>query len=287
MAVSRQPRTGASTPSRALHELLAGRTLTPAQRRIAQYLLANIGEAAALTSGELAERAGVSQPSVTRFVSLLGFDGFPQFRRAMRGFLEAAEPAEEGNKLQLGVREDIARLETLHAELAGQERLAGIAERLYASVPLVVSGLRVSAHVAGLFGYLAAKIHPDVRVLTNGGTVLLDQLGHARAAGASEAVFFAMPRYPRETAAAMRFAGELGMRVVLITDEPVSAITEHAGDVLHVGVGSELVFDSHAAIVSLSVALLETIADAAGPRARQRLEGFDRYAAEQEIFTER
>ncbi|MCI2419506.1 MurR/RpiR family transcriptional regulator [Saccharopolyspora sp. K220] len=269
-----------------LQELFTEHRLTPAQRRIAAYLLANAATAAYLTSVELAEAAAVSQPSVTRFVALLGFDGYGHFRRYLRqaGSEPAADQHVRGSKLQSGIDEDVNNLARLRAELADESGLRAAGALLAASTPLVVLGLRVSAPLAALFGYLAAKIHPDVRLLTSGGSIIGDQLRHARQCGADAAIVFAMPRYPRETQRAMVQARDLGLRTVLVTDKTVSALTPDADDVLAAAVGEGLVFDSHAAVMSLSTSLLEAMADAAGASARRRLENFEQYAADQQLF---
>src|SRR5215813_5943869 len=65
-------------------ELFDGQRLTPAQRRIAHCLVEHAADAAYLSSGEVAELAQVSQPSVTRFAIALGFDGYPGLRRRIR-----------------------------------------------------------------------------------------------------------------------------------------------------------------------------------------------------------
>jgi DNA-binding MurR/RpiR family transcriptional regulator len=267
-----------------LHELLTSRRLTPAQRRIASYLSDHASAAAALTSAELAEYAGVSQPSVTRFVSLLGFDGYPGFRRYLREAAAEPEPDRGANKFQEAIDADLRNLAALRAQLADGTQLHAIAAALMESVPLVVAGYRVSAAQAACLAYLAAKIHPDVRLLSDSGSVLGDALRHARRRGAAALVMVALPRYPRESAAALDQARALGLRTLLITDRPVSALTPHADDVLHAGVASQFVFDSHAAVASLTVALVEAMADAAGALARQRLESFEDYAAEQDLF---
>ncbi|CAM04112.1 RpiR family transcriptional regulator [Saccharopolyspora erythraea NRRL 2338] len=269
-----------------LQELFTEHRLTPAQRRIAAYLLANVDTAAYLTSVELAEAAAVSQPSVTRFVALLGFDGYGHFRRYLRqaGSEPAADQDARGSKLQSGIDEDMRNLARLRTELADDSALRTAGTVLASSNPLVVLGFRVSAPLASLFGYLAAKIHPDVRLLISGGSIVGDQLRHARQCGADATIVFAMPRYPRETQRAMVQARDLGLRTVLVTDRTVSALTPDADDVLAAAVGEELVFDSHAAVMSLSTSLLEAMADAAGASARRRLENFEQYAADQELF---
>jgi len=270
--------------SRSLHDLLTAHRLTPAQRRIASYLAEASSGAAALTSAELAEHAQVSQPSVTRFVARLGFDGYPEFRRYLRE--AAVEPPGgcAGNKFQAGIDADLQNLTALRAQLADEDRLRGIAGRLMASCPLVVAGYRVSAAQAASFAYLAAKIHPDVRLLTDAGSVFGDGLRHAHRCGATTLVVVALPRYPRESAAALDQARALGLRTLLVTDRVVSVLTPHADDVLSAGVSSEFVFDSHAAVVSLTGALVEAMADAAGASARKRLEDFEDHAAERDLF---
>ncbi|MEV0582361.1 MurR/RpiR family transcriptional regulator [Nonomuraea sp. NPDC050310] len=75
-----------------LEELLAGRRLSPVQRRIALYLSEHLAEAIFLSSVELAERAGVSQPSVTRFAMALGFAGYPELRQALRPLVVGVDP---------------------------------------------------------------------------------------------------------------------------------------------------------------------------------------------------
>ncbi|MFC4945536.1 MurR/RpiR family transcriptional regulator [Pseudonocardia sp. GCM10023141] len=271
-------------PQQSLQQLFGDHRFTPAQRRIAAYLVAHRADAAYLTISELAERAEVSQPSVTRFVALLGFDGYPRFRKHLRTAEPAAGASAERNKFQRAIDRDAGNLAALRTRLADDTALAAAGRRLVASEPLVVMGFRVSGPLAALFGYLAAKIHPDVRVLDAGGSVLGDRLRHAQRCGAATVLLFALPRYPCEARAALLQARDLGLHTVLLTDKPVSALTADADDVLSAGVAGELVFDSHAAVMSLSVALLEAMADAAGAAAQQRLEIFEEYAADQGIF---
>lgn len=268
-----------------LHELFAAHRLTPAQRRIATYVMAHADQATHLTNAELAEQAGVSQPSVTRFVTRLGFERYTAFRRHLRSVTDTSQRAEDaqGTKFQKGIDEDVRNLAALRGRCADEKQLRSLGNRLIDSKPLVVLGFRVSAPPAALFGYLAAKIHPDVRVLP-GGSVLGDQLRHARDSGARAAILFALPRYPREARDALRQARGLGLHVVLVTDKPVSVLSPEADEVITAEVASEFVFDSHGTVMSLSAALLEALTDAAGADGQQRLEDFEEFAAQQEIF---
>ena len=78
------------------------------------------------------------------------------------------------------------------------------------SRPLPVLGPRAAAAQARGFAYFAAKVHPDVRLLDEGGTMLVDRIDAARLAGASALLCFALPRHPREVVEALAVAGALG-----------------------------------------------------------------------------
>ena len=55
-------------------------TLPPAERKVADFILANPDDAAHMVINEIAHHAGVSVPSVTRLARKLGYSGFMDFR---------------------------------------------------------------------------------------------------------------------------------------------------------------------------------------------------------------
>src|SRR3981081_1981863 len=207
-------RSGECVPADALVALLDGRRLSPVQRRIAQYLLDHMPDSAFLSSVVVARRAGVSQPSVTRFAAALGFSGYPALREALRTIaLESAGTVADdvrGNELQAAAAAEIDNLRALHEMLADPGAVADLGRELAASLPLAVLGQRISAPLAPYFGYVAQRIPPDVRCLTYGGSVVYDALLHVSEAGGRWLLAFALPRYPAETVHALRFARRLG-----------------------------------------------------------------------------
>lgn len=275
--------------STALRQLLGGRRLSPAQRRIARYLLEHPQEAAFLGTVDLAERVGVSQASVTRFAFALGFETFPEFRAAVRSLVltePATAPTEELNEIQLLVETEIRNLRSLRDGLADLGPLRQAAQALADSRPLPVTGLRVSAPLARLFGYFAAKVHLDVRVLDLPGSLLEDGLTRAKDAGASWVLAFALPRYPREMLHALKFAKRVGLRTVLVTDQPINPLTDHADLVLTAPVSSHFAFDSHAASTALCAALLHAMLAALPTDQQASLEAFESTASQRELFVE-
>ncbi|HEU4426238.1 MAG TPA: MurR/RpiR family transcriptional regulator [Pilimelia sp.] len=271
----------------AVVDLFQGIRLTPTQRRIAHSLVEHAGAAAYLSAAEIAQLAGVSQPSVTRFAMALGYDGYPALRRQLRELVgNSQRPAPEtgGNELQRAVRAEIDNLVRLADQLADPGPLAAAGALLAATDPLPVLGLRAAAPLAAYFGYFAGKVLPDVRVLDTGGSLLTDRLEQAHDAGATAMLAIVLPRYPREALDALREARAAGLSVVVLTDSPVSPAADLADVTLPAAVGAQLVFDLHAAPMAMAMALLQAICDAAPERAQRRLEQFELSAARRGVF---
>ncbi|HSA48877.1 MAG TPA: MurR/RpiR family transcriptional regulator [Yinghuangia sp.] len=276
------------SPSSRLLALFDQHRLTPTQRRIAHSLVRHAGEAPYLSSVEVAQLADVSQPSVTRFAVALGFDGYPALRARLRtlGLPARAETDAEVHRNEYvgAVHAEIDNLTRLAEQLADPGSVTRAAELLADSRPLVVLGLRTGVAPARSFGYFAAKVLPDVRVIDEGGSLLGDRLDQAHAAGATALLCFALPRHPRELTDALRTAKNLGLRIATIADGPFAPAAALSDAVLVAGVGSRLVFDSCGAPLLLGQVLLQAICDLAPGRAQARLEDFDRRAAERGLF---
>jgi DNA-binding MurR/RpiR family transcriptional regulator len=290
---------GAVRTAERVLDLFHGARLTPTQRRIAHSLIQHAPSAAYLSAAEVAALAGVSQPSVTRFAMALGYAGYPALRRELRALVDVgtatqkarqkadnAHNAEQkaSNALQRAVKAEAKHLERLVDQLQDLEDVDKAADLLVASRPLPVLGLRAAAPLAAYFGYFAAKVHPDVRVLDAGGTHLLDKLDQARAAGAGAMLAIVLPRYPRETFEAIREAKAAGMSVVALTDSAVSPAAEYADVVLPAAVGTQLVFDLHTGPMAMTMVLLQAMCDARPEPVQRRLEEFEATAARRHIF---
>jgi DNA-binding MurR/RpiR family transcriptional regulator len=267
-------------------DLFQGARLTPTQRRIAHSLVQHASSAAYLSAAEVADLAGVSQPSVTRFAMALGYAGYPALRRELRALvdLSPAGDAAPSNALQRAVRAEAEHLERLAGQLHDLDPVEKAAELLVDSRPLPVLGLRAAAPLAAYFGYFAAKVLPDVRVLDAGGTQLLDRLDQAHATGASAMLAIVLPRYPRETLETVREASAKGLAVVALTDSAVSPVAEYADVMLPAAVGTQLVFDLHAGPMAMAMVLLQAMCDARPEPVQRRLEEFEATASRRHIF---
>ncbi|MEU0300043.1 MurR/RpiR family transcriptional regulator [Streptomyces sp. NPDC006175] len=279
-----------SSPAARLQRLFEGQRLTPTQRRIAHSMVRRAADAPFLSSVELAELAGVSQPSVTRFAVALGFDGYPALRRHLRevtpeGAAGGGEVEESFNEYQQAVRAEIENLRQLSELLADPAPVERAGRLLAGSRPLLVLGLRAASSQARGFGYFAAKVHPDVRVLDEGGSMLHDRVDAAARAGASALMCFALPRHPREVVDALAYARERGLTVVTVADSAFAPVAAHSDLLIPAAVGTGLAFDTACAPMLLGRVLLEAMCDGL-PEAQARLEEFDARAAARGLFVE-
>ncbi|MEU5435595.1 MurR/RpiR family transcriptional regulator [Streptomyces sp. NPDC020719] len=276
------------SPAARLQQLFEGRRLTPTQRRIAHSMVRRAADVPFLSSVELAELAGVSQPSVTRFAVALGFDGYPALRRHLREVAPVSVPPgdeDEYNEYQQAVQAEIENLRHLAGLLADPAPVEQAGRLLAASRPLPVLGLRAASSQARGFAYFAAKVHPDVRLLDEGGSMLVDRIDAAVRAGASALLCFALPRHPKEVVETLSYARSSGLTVVTVADSAFAPVARHSDLLIPAAVGTGLAFDTACAPMLLGRVLLEAMCDSL-PDAQARLEDFDAGAAVRGLFVE-
>ncbi|MCX2185075.1 MurR/RpiR family transcriptional regulator [Streptomyces sp. SKN60] len=274
------------SPAGRLQALFEGHRLTPTQRRIAHCMVRRAADVPFLSSVELAELAGVSQPSVTRFAVALGFDGYPALRKHLRDSVPAvAEEHTEHNEYQQAVLGEIENLKHLAALLADPTPVERAGRLLAGSRPLPVLGLRAASSQARGFAYFAGKVHPDVRLLDEGGSMLDDRIDAAVRAGASALLCFALPRHPREVVDALAHARAAGLQVVTVAESAFAPVAAHSDLLIPAAVGTGLAFDTACAPMLLGRVLLEAMADEL-PDAQARLEEFDTKAAARGLFVD-
>ncbi|GAA3835283.1 MurR/RpiR family transcriptional regulator [Sphaerisporangium flaviroseum] len=289
-----------------LERMVQGRRLSPVQQRIAHYLSGHLPDAIFLSSVELAERAGVSQPSVTRFAMALGFAGYPEFRHALRplvvggnGAAHAAEPRRGGvngaaHSVHDMIDDEIRHLTAIRDRLASgldtpradanglPGRIEGLGTALAACEPLPVLGLQGSSGLVTTFAYYARRIHPDVRPLIHGGAELAEAVHAARRAGSEWLLAFVLPRYPADAVHALEYAAKLGFRTAVITDR--AEVPFPADVVLPAPVGRRTVCDAHTAPLALAMLLVEAMAEAAPLRTQARMEEHERMTDQTGVF---
>lgn len=277
------------TPADDVYERLTTSRLSPAQRRIARYVIDHRDAAAFLTSDSIARQVGVSQPSVSRFASALGYPRFGDFKRALQKWSHSENAtfpsaADHPSPLSEAIAAEVANLTWFGQSSVLVEQIARVGRFLMSSPRLPVIGLRISRSYAQHFSYLGAKVHHGLTVIDRGDTEAQEALARMAGEGATWCLALILPRYPREACDLVCYAREIGLNVAVISDESFATGGHEADELITVRLGSGLLFDTSAAMNIAISALLHAMADSDPAGSQEGLERFERYASHLGVF---
>jgi DNA-binding MurR/RpiR family transcriptional regulator len=239
--------------------------LSKSERKVARALLSGPPTIGLESVSQLAVRADVSGPTVSRFVARLGFDNYAAFQQALRDDLSARvlSPVEV-------YRSHLAASDHTPLGLAASalaEAVTGtLAQLSPADFERAVSLLAGERHRVLVTGgwtshLLAAMLTSLVRPFRSG-VYHVPSLAAERAAALADlkrgdvVVLFDFRRYELDTFEFARLARDRGGRLVLLTDPWLSPIADLADAVLPAQVDGPSPFES----LTPTVALVETLA---------------------------
>jgi DNA-binding MurR/RpiR family transcriptional regulator len=267
-------------------ELIAavGDRLTPTERRIADAVLDEPTLLAFGTVSDLANRVGTSRPSIVRFATKLGFDGYTDLQQHVRLGLsqEWSRPSErirhdDPALVPRGALEDA--LASVFEATEGA-RLAALAEPIVRAEQVwILSGETSGAGAAALHSGLA-MIRPLVRLV--GERSVARDLSSAGLGDA--AVVFDFFRYRKHAIRGTRLLAGLGVEIVAITDGPLSplaALTETWCEVRVPAIGP---FDSSVPAVAIAELLVASVAGHLHDDATDRIDRTENLWAATETF---
>ncbi len=245
-------------------------TFSKGQRRISEYINENYEKAAFMTAGRLGAAAGVSESTVVRFAADLGYDGYPEMRRAMQELvknrlttvqrIEAARDMIAGSDVPESVlTSDMSKIRHTLEELDRDEFDRAVSAIARARTIYIV-GVRSSAVLSNFMGFYLNQLFPDVRVISQSAfSEIYEQILHIGEGDVLVAISF--PRYSRRTIMAMRFARDKGARVICITDSGSSPVAKLADVKLYARSDMISFLDSLVAPLSLINALVVAVAE--------------------------
>lgn len=253
--------------------------LTPAQQRMAAFVLDNTFRAATMRIDEFADAVGVSLATVNRFARALGFDGYPQCRAAMvRGYEATLAPIESlrTSKAQASDSADVmaASLAQAIENLDWTRRAldAGTCERAIESIlqahRIYVLGLGASGYLAGLLHHGLDPYCENVQsvVGAGGSTHAARQL--FKLCEGDLVIALGFPRYVSDTVTLCRRLRGRGVSVMVLTDSPTSPLAPLGDIVLFVRSKPRLSSNSEASVL----AIIDAICDAVAQRAKHAVD---------------
>lgn len=263
------------------------------QKRIASYILNNYDQAAFQTANVLGKTVDVSESTVVRFATLLGYSGYPEMQKCLQEVvlnrltapqrIEMVENRMDREKvLETVLQADMERIRATAEEIDAAAFEAAI-DLLLSAGRIFVVGVRAAAPVASFLGFYLRYLAEDVRVLTGDSVIeMLEQVTRIRPQDVLIGISF--PRYCTVTRRAMELAKSVGCGTIALTDRRDSPIALRADAVLTAKSGMASLVDSMVAPMSVVNALLAAVASRRKPETEQTLEKLEEFWVDYHVY---
>ena len=209
------------------------RDLSKGQKRVAEYVLDNYDKAVFLTAARLGEVVGVSESTVVRFATQLGYKGYPEFQKALEELVRNRLNSIQRMKVTYGRISQSQILETvLQSDIEKiKQTMNGIDHSAFNQAidtilnarKIYVLGIRSCAPLAAFMSfYLNLLCDNVIAVNTNSSSEIFEQL--IRIGEEDVIIGISFPRYSQRTLKALEFASKRKAKIITLTDSAHSPI---------------------------------------------------------------
>lgn len=207
-------------------------SLTPKAQILGNYIMQNPSKAVFMTTKELAQTCDISEATVVRFVSTLGYEGYSDFQNALKDFvntgLSLPERAdikgikEHGvDRLHRGVLEELGNLQHLYENIS-VETMNEFVDQLDKANIVYVVGSRISYTYAYYLGWSLTKIRKGIHILKGSDSTSFDLLVNANSP--SLVILTTSTRYPNELIKLARMIQRSSHTLLTMTDSSICPI---------------------------------------------------------------
>ena len=203
------------------------------QKKLADFIRNEYDKAAFMTAAKMGEEVGVSESTVVRFAMALGYEGYPEFQKALgevvRNRLNSIQRMEvtygrigQGEILTSVLQSDIEKIKMTISAI-DHTAFEMAVDTLASAKKIYVIGIRSCAPLASFLGFYLNLICENVTVInTNGSSEIFEQLIRINEDDAIIGISF--PRYSMRTLKALEFASTRKAKVITLTDSTHSPI---------------------------------------------------------------
>ncbi len=235
------------------------------QKLIAHFITEHYDKAAFMTASKLGTTVGVSESTVVRFATELGYDGYPKMQKSMQEMIRdklTSVQRIQVTKSRMGgedilsnvLNQDIEKIRKTIEETS-KDDFKNAVKAIASAKTIYIFAVRSSAALASFLGYYYSLIFENVKVISNyGETEIYEKL--FRISKEDVIIGISFPRYSNAAVKAMTFAKRRGARTVALTDSMTSPLCSLADDVLIAKSDMASVVDSLVAPLSMINALI-------------------------------
>ena len=242
--------------------------MSKGHKKLAQYIAENYDKAAFMTASKLGEKVGVSESTVVRFATEMGFKGYPELQKELQQMIKSkltAVQRMEVSSTLIGEHGAIQKVLTGDMELirdtlenVSESEFSKAVETINNAKRIYILGVRSSAALASfLYFYFNPVFENVVLVDTSSASEMFEQMFRISEDDVCVAISF--PRYSKQTINALRFINDRGTKIIALTDSADSPIAEYADTLLVAKSDMVSVVDSLVAPLSLINALIVAV----------------------------
>ncbi len=256
------------------------------QRRIAAYITDHYDKAAFMTASRLGDEVGVSESTVVRFATQLGFDGYPGLQKAVQDMIR--------RKLTIVQRLDVTRSRMQEEQVLHQvatndihnirRTLEQLDDSVFArAVELIADARQIYVFGAGSCKALAGFFTHYLQMLLGGKVHIITAASQSEifeemldVSDRDVVIGITFPRYSTKAVNTLHYAHTKGAGIIAITDSPLSPIATYATALLTAHSDIASVVDSLVAPLSVINALLVAVSLRTVEQTRPKLEELER-----------
>ncbi|MFK7938140.1 MAG: MurR/RpiR family transcriptional regulator [Roseovarius sp.] len=261
----------------------ASERLTQSERKLAATILSNYPFMGLLNIQELAEEAGVSAASISRFTAKLGLDGYADMQRKLveelrRGDISPVDLHERSTRIEGSFLAGFLARAAAQIESAGDAITDGQFDRITALLSdqrrqVFALGGRISDTIARHLTFHLTQSREGVEHLSRD---IESWPGHLLRIRPGDVVFLVdFRRYEPSLERLAQAMATKRVKIVLLTDSWISPIKSNAAEVLAVPIETGTVWDSYAAALAIVEAIVARIAELTWDETRDRIEMWD------------
>lgn len=240
-------------------------SMSKGQKLLATYITDNYDKAVFLTAAKLGEVVGVSESTVVRFASHLGYKGYPEFQKALeemvRNKLNSIQRMEvtygritQSQILETVLQSDAEKLKHT-MENIDQNAFEMAVDTILNARTIYIVGIRSCAPLASFLAfYLNLMFDRVIQLNTNNSSELFEQM--VRINNEDVIIGISFPRYSMRTLKAMEFANNRNAKVITLTDSVHSPMNLYSSCNLIASSDMASIVDSLVAPLSVINALI-------------------------------
>ena len=268
-------------------------SLSKSHKKIANAVLNEYETVSFMTAARLGNRVGVSESTVVRFASVLGYEGFSEFQRAVEELAKTKltpnqridmtkKRIGQGDILETVMHSDMNKIRYTLDKL-DREAFYHSVDAILNAKTIYVIGARSSEPIAKILNYNLSLIFDNVKFINASSTAeVFEQMFSIDENDVL--IAFSFPRYSSRVVNSVKFANSKGAKTVTFTDSHISPLSKYSDGLLLAQSDMASFMDSLVAPISIINALIVEITSRREKEIRKRFDTLEDIWSEYDIY---